>query len=64
VVPLLGRIFGGDAAALAYIYDSLQAYPAQRAVAGKMTALGCREVRVRNLLGGAMSIHFGVKMDG
>jgi demethylmenaquinone methyltransferase / 2-methoxy-6-polyprenyl-1,4-benzoquinol methylase len=64
VVPLLGRIFCGDAAALAYIHDSLLAYPAQREVAGKMTALGCRQVQVRNLLGGAMSIHFGVKTDG
>ncbi len=63
VVPMLGKIFCRDAAALAYIYDSLQAYPAQRGVAEKMTALGCREVQVRNLLGGAMSIHFGVKMD-
>jgi demethylmenaquinone methyltransferase / 2-methoxy-6-polyprenyl-1,4-benzoquinol methylase len=63
-VPLLGKILCRDAAALAYIYDSLQAYPAQRAVADKMTALGCREVRARNLLGGAMSIHSGVKMDG
>jgi demethylmenaquinone methyltransferase / 2-methoxy-6-polyprenyl-1,4-benzoquinol methylase len=63
VVPLLGGILCGDAAALAYIHESLQAYPAQRGVAGKMTALGCREVRVRNLLGGAMSIHSCVKMD-
>jgi demethylmenaquinone methyltransferase/2-methoxy-6-polyprenyl-1,4-benzoquinol methylase len=63
-VPLLGRIFCHDAAALAYIYPSLQAYPAQSGVAEKMTAMGCREVRVRNLLGGAMSIHSGIKMDG
>ncbi len=63
VVPLLGKVLCRDAAALAYIYDSLQAYPAQLGVAGKMTALGCREVQVRNLLGGAMSIHVGVKMD-
>jgi demethylmenaquinone methyltransferase/2-methoxy-6-polyprenyl-1,4-benzoquinol methylase len=64
VVPLLGKILCRDAAALAYIYDSLQAYPAQSGVAAKMTTLGCREVRVRNLLGGAMSIHSGIKMDG
>jgi SAM-dependent methyltransferase len=61
VVPLLGSILCRDAAALAYIHESLQAYPAQRGVAEKMTALGCREVRVRNLLGGAMSIHSCVK---
>jgi demethylmenaquinone methyltransferase/2-methoxy-6-polyprenyl-1,4-benzoquinol methylase len=60
VVPLLGEILCRDAAALAYINESLQNYPAQRAVAEKMTALGCREVRVVNLLGGAMSIHSAV----
>jgi demethylmenaquinone methyltransferase/2-methoxy-6-polyprenyl-1,4-benzoquinol methylase len=63
VVPLLGKIFSGDAAALAYIYESLEAYPAQRGIAAKMESLGCREVRVRNLLGGAMSIHSCLKMD-
>ncbi len=64
VVPLLGKMLCHDAAALAYIDESLQAYPAQRGVAGKMNALGCREVRVRNLLGGGMSIHSCVKGDG
>jgi demethylmenaquinone methyltransferase/2-methoxy-6-polyprenyl-1,4-benzoquinol methylase len=63
-VPLLGKILCRDAAALAYIHESLQAYPAQRGVAEKMKSLGCREVRVRNLLGGAMSIHSGVRMGG
>lgn len=63
-VPLLGKMLCRDAAALAYIHESLQAYPAQRGVAEKMTALGCRDVRVRNLLGGAMSIHSGVRING
>jgi demethylmenaquinone methyltransferase/2-methoxy-6-polyprenyl-1,4-benzoquinol methylase len=62
-VPLLGRMLCRDAAALAYIHESLQAYPAQRGVAEKMTAVGCQEVRVRNLLGGAMSIHSCAKRD-
>jgi demethylmenaquinone methyltransferase/2-methoxy-6-polyprenyl-1,4-benzoquinol methylase len=60
-VPLLGRIFCRDSAPYAYIYESLKNYPAQRGVAEKLAALGCREVRVRNLLGGAMSIHFARK---
>jgi demethylmenaquinone methyltransferase/2-methoxy-6-polyprenyl-1,4-benzoquinol methylase len=60
VAPLLGEILCRDAAALAYIHESLQNYPAQRGVAEKMTALGCREVRVVNLLAGAMSIHSGL----
>jgi demethylmenaquinone methyltransferase/2-methoxy-6-polyprenyl-1,4-benzoquinol methylase len=63
VAPMLGGLLCRDSAALAYIFESLQAYPAQRAVAEKMTALGCVEVRVRNLLGGAMSIHSGVRRD-
>ncbi|MGA2174310.1 MAG: ubiquinone/menaquinone biosynthesis methyltransferase [Verrucomicrobiota bacterium] len=60
-VPLFGRIFCRDSATHAYIYESLQDYPAQRGVAEKMAALGCRDIRVRNLLGGAMSIHFARK---
>jgi demethylmenaquinone methyltransferase/2-methoxy-6-polyprenyl-1,4-benzoquinol methylase len=64
VVPLLGEMLCRDAAALAYIHESLLAYPAQRGVAEKLTALGCRPVRARNLLGGAMSIHSAVKTKG
>jgi hypothetical protein len=30
-------------------------------VAEKMRALGCREVKIVNLIGGAMSINYGVK---
>jgi demethylmenaquinone methyltransferase / 2-methoxy-6-polyprenyl-1,4-benzoquinol methylase len=61
IVPLFGRVFCGDAAAYAYILESLRVYPAQRGVAEKMTALGCRDVRTLNLLGGAMAINFGLK---
>ena len=58
-VPCFGKVFCRDAATHAYIFASLQNYPAQRGVAGKMQSLGCAEVRLRNLLGGAMSINFG-----
>jgi ubiquinone/menaquinone biosynthesis methyltransferase len=58
-VPLLGKIFGKDAAAYAYILESLSDYPAQRGVAAKMEALHCRDIQERLLLGGAMSIHCG-----
>ncbi len=61
VVPLLGKLLCRDAAALAYIYESLLAYPAQRGVAEKLSRLGCREVKIRNAMGGAMSIHSGIK---
>jgi demethylmenaquinone methyltransferase / 2-methoxy-6-polyprenyl-1,4-benzoquinol methylase len=59
LVPLFGKFFCKDAAAYAYIFESLRDYPAQRGVAAKMEALHCRDIQVRHLLGGAMSIHFG-----
>jgi demethylmenaquinone methyltransferase/2-methoxy-6-polyprenyl-1,4-benzoquinol methylase len=62
VVPVFGKLFCGDAATHAYILESLQRYPAQRGVAAAMERLGCRDVRIVNLLGGAMSINHGVKV--
>lgn len=60
-VPLLGRIFCGNAAAYAYILESLQHYPAQARVAEKMREMGLNRVQVVNLIGGIMSIHYGEK---
>ena len=45
----------------AAILESLKHYPAQRAVADKMRELKLTNVRVINLLGGAMTIHYGEK---
>ena len=60
-VPIFGRLFCNNAPAYAYIYESLQHYAGQEGVADYMRQLGCREARVINLVGGAMSINFGVK---
>jgi demethylmenaquinone methyltransferase / 2-methoxy-6-polyprenyl-1,4-benzoquinol methylase len=60
-VPLIGRLFCGNSQAYAYILESLKHYPAQLAVAGKMRELKLANVRVINLLGGAMAINFGEK---
>jgi demethylmenaquinone methyltransferase/2-methoxy-6-polyprenyl-1,4-benzoquinol methylase len=60
-VPLFGKLFCRDSAAYAYICESLKAYPAQRGVAEKLRALGCQEVQLKNLLGGAMCIHYARK---
>ena len=60
-VPLFGKMFCGDSATHAYILESLRHYPAQEGVAAKMRELRCSAVRVVNLLGGAMSIHYGEK---
>ncbi|MDR3458937.1 MAG: bifunctional demethylmenaquinone methyltransferase/2-methoxy-6-polyprenyl-1,4-benzoquinol methylase UbiE [Verrucomicrobiae bacterium] len=60
-VPLIGLLFCGNAQAYAYILESLKHYPAQLAVAEKMRALNLKNVRVINLLGGAMAINYGEK---
>ena len=61
-VPLIGLLFCGNAQAYAYILESLKHYPAQLAVADKMKALQLKNVRVINLLGGAMAINYGEKV--
>jgi demethylmenaquinone methyltransferase/2-methoxy-6-polyprenyl-1,4-benzoquinol methylase len=62
-VPLIGLLFCGHASAYAYILESLKHYPAQLAVAEKMRQLKLANVRVLNLLGGAMAINCGEKPD-
>jgi demethylmenaquinone methyltransferase / 2-methoxy-6-polyprenyl-1,4-benzoquinol methylase len=59
--PALGLVFCGDPAAYSYILESLKHYPAQRVVGDRMQELGLVNVRVINLLGGAMSINYGEK---
>ena len=61
-VPLIGRLFCGNADAYAYILESLKHYPAQLAVAEKMRELKLVNVRVINFLGGAMAINYGEKL--
>lgn len=60
-VPLIGLLFCGNAQAYAYILESLKHYPAQLAVAEKMRELNLKNVRVINLVGGAMAINYGEK---
>ena len=60
-VPVFGKVFCGDSQTHAYILESLRHYPAQHGVAAKMRDLGCREVRIVPLLGGVMTINYGVK---
>ena len=61
VVPAIGWVVCRNAAAYAYILESLNHYPAQNGVAAKMRELGMTNVQVVLLWGGIMSINFGVK---
>jgi demethylmenaquinone methyltransferase/2-methoxy-6-polyprenyl-1,4-benzoquinol methylase len=63
VVPVFGRIFCQDAETHSYILASLRDYPAQKGVEEKLKALGCKDVKTKNFLGGAMSLSFGRKVE-
>ncbi|HXF09924.1 MAG TPA: class I SAM-dependent methyltransferase, partial [Desulfuromonadaceae bacterium] len=60
-VPLIGLLFCGNSQAYAYILESLKHYPAQLAVAEKMRTMKLENVKVINLVGGAMAINYGKK---
>lgn len=60
-VPVFGRIFCRNAAAYAYILESLQHYPAQRGVHELLRVLGAADARIVIFLGGVMSINVAVK---
>jgi demethylmenaquinone methyltransferase / 2-methoxy-6-polyprenyl-1,4-benzoquinol methylase len=60
-VPLFGKVFCGDSQTHAYILESLRHYPAQHGVAAAMLEMGCSDVRIIPLLGGMMTINYGVK---
>jgi demethylmenaquinone methyltransferase/2-methoxy-6-polyprenyl-1,4-benzoquinol methylase len=61
MLPIFGKLFCGNSAAYAYILESLSHYPAQEGVAEKLAQLGWRNIRVIDLLGGVMSIHYAEK---
>lgn len=61
VVPLCGLLFCGNAAAYAYILESLHHYPAQNGVRDEMERCGLESVGVLHFFGGAMTINHGVK---
>jgi demethylmenaquinone methyltransferase/2-methoxy-6-polyprenyl-1,4-benzoquinol methylase len=62
-VPAFGKIFCNDAAAYSYILESLRHYPAQEGVATALRGLGAVNVRVENLLGGVMSLHYAERPE-
>jgi demethylmenaquinone methyltransferase / 2-methoxy-6-polyprenyl-1,4-benzoquinol methylase len=60
-VPLLGRLFCGDADTHGYILESLTHYAAQKGVDARLREMGLR-TRIVNLMGGIMSINYAEKM--
>jgi demethylmenaquinone methyltransferase/2-methoxy-6-polyprenyl-1,4-benzoquinol methylase len=57
-VPILGRLFCGDADTHGYILESLKHYAGQNGVAAKLRELEFEQVRIINFMGGMMSINY------
>ena len=60
-MPLVGRLFHGDADTYRYIPESLERYPAQRGVERLMRDAGFVHTRWQNRMLGAMGINVGEK---
>lgn len=60
-LPVFGRVFCGSAAAYGYVLESLKHYPGQEGVSARMREAGWQNVRLVNLVGGVMSIHWAEK---
>jgi len=61
LVPLIGRIVGGDAAAYRYLPQSLVNFPDADGLAVLFAANGFTHVRYVRLMGGVAALHFGTK---
>jgi len=61
MVPLIGRVVGGDAAAYRYLPQSLVNFPDADALAALFAANGFASVRYIPLVGGVATLHVGTK---
>ena len=57
VVPWMGRIVAGDRDAYVYLVESIRRFPAQAALAERLTAAGLERASYRNLSGGIAALH-------
>jgi demethylmenaquinone methyltransferase/2-methoxy-6-polyprenyl-1,4-benzoquinol methylase len=60
-LPQVARVVSSNAPAYQYLADSILAWPDRRTLAGWMDAAGFDEVRVRDLSGGIVAVHRGVR---
>jgi demethylmenaquinone methyltransferase / 2-methoxy-6-polyprenyl-1,4-benzoquinol methylase len=62
VLPLLGKMFAGDAHSYRYLAESIRMHPDQEALAKMMQAAGLARVRYHNLTGGIVALHIGTRL--
>jgi len=61
VLPLLGKLVADDEDSYRYLAESIRKHPPQEELADMMREAGFSDVRYRNLSGGIVAIHSGVR---
>lgn len=61
VLPALGTLVANDADSYRYLAESIRVHPDQEALRAMMTTAGFAQASFRNLSGGVVAIHRGVK---
>jgi demethylmenaquinone methyltransferase/2-methoxy-6-polyprenyl-1,4-benzoquinol methylase len=61
VLPLLGKFIANDEDSYRYLAESIRKHPPQEELAAMMIEAGFADVRYRNLTGGIVAIHSGVR---
>ncbi|MBT8063911.1 MAG: bifunctional demethylmenaquinone methyltransferase/2-methoxy-6-polyprenyl-1,4-benzoquinol methylase UbiE [Gammaproteobacteria bacterium] len=61
VLPILGRLVADDEDSYRYLAESIRKHPPQEELAEMMSEAGFDDVRFRNLTGGVVAIHSGVR---
>jgi demethylmenaquinone methyltransferase/2-methoxy-6-polyprenyl-1,4-benzoquinol methylase len=61
MLPLLGKLIANDEDSYRYLAESIRKHPPQEELADMLREAGFRDVRYRNLSGGIVAIHSGVR---
>ena len=63
-LPAVARKVSSNPESYVYLAESIQAWPAQRGLAQRVSGAGWREVQWRNLSGGIVALHRATKPTG
>ncbi len=61
-LPRVARVVSSDPTAYVYLAESIRAWPDRRVVADWIEAAGYRDVKVKDLSGGIVAVHRGVRV--
>jgi len=61
ILPLIGRIVSGDAAAYSYLRDSVEGFVTRDEMSERLSSAGFRNVNFKNLSLGIATLHTGIK---